>query len=307
MDTIRLSCPDCRSVLLKAEGCFTCKTCGRNYPIIEGIPSFVEANLFYKDRIFEPHIYDNSLISKFIFFASPSLRFMRKYLTKKGKILDLGCGGGNAIYTSLGTVAGVDFSLPSLKKAKSIYDTVAQADVLKLPFENESFDYVISHDLIGHISMGDKKGIISEIFRVLKKGGLTLHYIETAGNNPIERLARRFPAFYQKYFIEQDGHYGLEPPTKVTERFIKAGFIPVAKKKHASTFLRFPKEYLKRFNNEYADKSFILFITAKISSFVSKIRILEKITEFTVLIINSVLEKFTAFDDSSGIYVCYKK
>lgn len=238
---------------------------------------------------------------------SPSAIFARRFLSRKGTILDLGCGGGKAFYSKAGLIAGVDLSLAPLSKARDIYDVVAQADALNLPFKDDAFDYVVSHDLIGHIQVDRKEKLISEIYRVLKKGGVTLHYIETKGNNIIERIAMRFPELYRKYFIEQDGHFGLEPPGQAIERFRSRGFRPVAEKKWASTFLRFPKEYLKRFDNEYVKESVFLAVIVGVSRFIRKTKILERPMEVLILVSDWFLKKFSSFDDSSGIYVCYEK
>jgi tellurite methyltransferase len=50
--------------------------------------------------------------------------------------------------------------------------TRPQADADALPFADESFDYVLSWNVIFHGTMGDVGHRLAEIWRVLKPGGL---------------------------------------------------------------------------------------------------------------------------------------
>lgn len=238
---------------------------------------------------------------------SPSARFSRKFLSKKGKILDLGCGKGNIFYTVSGYIAGIDLDFNVLLKAKEIYEYVIQADAVRLPFLDGTFDYVVSQDLLGHIPHNKKDILLSEIYRVLKKGGKTIHYIETDGKNLLEKLARRYPLLYNRYFIEQDGHYGLEPPSMIMARFKDAGFRVIEERRWAFTFLRFPKEYIKRFDNEYTTSSPLFAAIVDISKVIQRAYILERTAEAVITIISQILERFIPCDNASGMYVCYEK
>jgi ubiquinone/menaquinone biosynthesis C-methylase UbiE len=94
-------------------------------------------------------------------------------------ILDAGCGTG--IFTlgilSLGAhVVGLDISLPMLvraaQKAKAYPFQAILADMLSLPFQDSSFDKVVSVTALEFIK--DAKGAVNELFRVTKKGGLII-------------------------------------------------------------------------------------------------------------------------------------
>jgi ubiquinone/menaquinone biosynthesis C-methylase UbiE len=90
------------------------------------------------------------------------------------------CGTGNTAITARrmgGTkVTGVDFTPDLLSQAKS-EATLAEADGIEwkeadaenLPFENESFDVVVSS--FGHMFAQNPEVAIKEMLRVLKKGG----------------------------------------------------------------------------------------------------------------------------------------
>jgi len=97
-------------------------------------------------------------------------------LNKDNSILDVGCGKGFMIYDFVRlipniTIKGIDISEYAIKNSKSEVSNllkVASAD--KLPFENDSFDFVISINTVHNLSLSDCKKAIKEIVRVSKKG-----------------------------------------------------------------------------------------------------------------------------------------
>lgn len=103
-------------------------------------------------------------------FAVRSFIESYSFGVKNSKILDIGCGDGE--YTSLfcknnNKVVGIDvrnYVNPVFKKFEFI-----QANAEKLPFSDNSFNLVISFDVIEHIK--DDEKAIKEIYRVLKPGG----------------------------------------------------------------------------------------------------------------------------------------
>jgi ubiquinone/menaquinone biosynthesis C-methylase UbiE len=96
-------------------------------------------------------------------------------------MLDLGCGVGRhallfaehgfAVEAIDGAAAGLDFTCREAA-ARSLRLNLRQADADALPFADESFDYVLSWNVIFHGTMGDVGRRIAEIWRVLKRGGL---------------------------------------------------------------------------------------------------------------------------------------
>ena len=66
-----------------------------------------------------------------------------------------------------------------------------------LPFADESFDYVVSADVIGHIRHEDKDRLFAEMHRVLKKGGKAIHVIETDATSRWFKFAHRYPDLFQ--------------------------------------------------------------------------------------------------------------
>ncbi len=302
-----LRCPGCKSPLVKRETKLRCEECQQVFSIINGVPVFASRSPFYETRPFHTHRYEDTPASRAIFIASPMIRFFRRHLTPGKKLLDVGCGGGNTFYARLCETAGIDLNLGSLLEAKEVYDVVAQGDVTQLPFKDETFDFVVSWDFLGHILPEEKNRAISEMCRVLKKGGRMLHYVETAGNNMLETFARKHPDLYQRYFITLDGHCGLESPGRTIKRFRSRGLLPIAEKKSASTFLRYPKEYLKRFDNEYKERSTVVSILVLACRIIRRMKYIDRCVELAVVMVDKVLEIFSSFDDASGIFVCYEK
>jgi SAM-dependent methyltransferase len=89
-----------------------------------------------------------------------------------GSLLDVGCGTGAYAVGLLEQgwdVTGVDVSEDMLRRAGAKGVTVVQADATALPFEDASFDAVIS--IFTHTDFDDFPGALQEIARVLRPGG----------------------------------------------------------------------------------------------------------------------------------------
>jgi len=99
---------------------------------------------------------------------------------KEGRLLNLGCGHGPDFlpFKANFDLYGLDFSLEMLKLANKYADksefqmTPLQADVSRLPFRDESFNWAISIAAYHHInSKEDRLMAFTELRRVLKPGG----------------------------------------------------------------------------------------------------------------------------------------
>ena len=169
----------------------------------------------------------------------------------------MGCGGGNELLSAWNTV-GVDLSFAGLRSAKNIYRAVATADATALPFAEATFDVISSWDVFEHVAFGYKDAVLAEWRRVLKPGGRMLHIVAAHCTAPFYRLVNREPELFQQYFVELDGHYGLELPSQIAARFEAAGFAV----ERNWTFFRAgifpPEEYVKRLGPGYAAQSRLL-------------------------------------------------
>lgn len=138
-------------------------------------------------------------------------------------VLELGCGAGMlALLRRKGiTLTGVDLSSEcALAARRNGYDATFTAELSRLPFSDASFDYVVSLDVLGHVTAEEKDSVLAEIKRVLRPGGVTLHGIECT-----DRAARKtyeeMSAAELRRFIEIDGHVGLEEEQEHADRFRK--------------------------------------------------------------------------------------
>jgi ubiquinone/menaquinone biosynthesis C-methylase UbiE len=253
----KLVCPACRVEIIRAGTDWQCPRCEKTYSYLGGILSFLtEAERFNEGDFQEKQknawssyaqmrlaIRRNRLLSILntlrVKFSLSGRRDRLFYNEMKGGdksrlILDLGCGGGRHYFCDYGTVIGVDPVLELLPMAKSLYAEVYHAGGYNLPFADNTFDYLVSSDVLGHIPFDKKDQLFAEMFRVLKRGGRTVHLIETDSTAPWFRYAKRDPAFFQLYFIDRLGHIGLETPTALRNRFLKHGFREVLFKKTSS-------------------------------------------------------------------------
>lgn len=94
------------------------------------------------------------------------------------RVLDAGSGTGYgaALLAAAGRdVVGVDASRTAVDFACAEYGSQATfelADVLALPFEENTFDAVTCFEVIEHVQASDQQRVVSELARVLKPGGL---------------------------------------------------------------------------------------------------------------------------------------
>ncbi len=91
-------------------------------------------------------------------------------------LLDCGCGDGEftlRVASKIGTqdIFGIEIVEDLVYKAKQRGAIVKQADLnRRFPFEKETIDVVCANQIIEHLS--DTDNFISEIYRILKWGGM---------------------------------------------------------------------------------------------------------------------------------------
>ena len=98
---------------------------------------------------------------------------------KPGTVLDVGCGTSR--FGFIKNYTGTDFSEPMLEKAREKYseNDYVQSDARDLPFDDNSFDNVISTRLLMHID--DWQGAVEEMHRVCKPGGRIIFDVKPHG------------------------------------------------------------------------------------------------------------------------------
>jgi len=148
----------------------------------------------------------------------------------KGKILDVGCGGGVFTrglknYRPDLDITGVDISRKSLDYAKSLNKNIKYkfASIYKLPFKDGSFDAVLAFDVLEHLEKPDLA--VKEISRVLKPSGMfhsatpiegslaNLHgwYVKIKGESPKRKQIGHINQFTKKSLYKLFFKHDLEP------------------------------------------------------------------------------------------------
>jgi len=139
------------------------------------------------DRI--ARLYD--LTSKFNGYGRSLERYFRDHplpLEDNAQILDAGCGTGLLTLALLRTLArpahitAIDLSASSLQKARQAVAAALpgrshrvkflQANLLSLPFESETFDFIATSGALEYVPLREGLG---ELSRVLKPGGYLFH------------------------------------------------------------------------------------------------------------------------------------
>jgi SAM-dependent methyltransferase len=97
-----------------------------------------------------------------------------------GRVLDAGCGTGSFLVFLTeryrpGRLTGLDFSQEALDFcADRGFEDLVRASVVELPFDDESFDLVVSLDVLCHRSIPDELVPLREFRRALSRGGYLL-------------------------------------------------------------------------------------------------------------------------------------
>jgi len=200
------------------------------------MPSSFKDNLYHRAGIFDlAEFYRNKFVSDEVldhrYFKAVD-RFDMRYartmwvydnVRAGADVLDLGCGSGMLALLKRKDVnlIGVDLSPESARAVlRNGYDAGFSASLSNLPFPAQSFDYVVSLDVIGHIPFAEKDLVLQEIRRVLRPGGVTLHGIECTDTNGRKRFEEMTEAELRA-FVDIDGHVGLEEEQEHAERFKK--------------------------------------------------------------------------------------
>ena len=159
--TAILRCPDCSGHLEEHRQAFLCDRCGNRYPMRNGVTHFVPSDDYASNFGFEWQKYSRtqldcagSRISEDTFIRKTG--FSPQELSGK-LVLDVGCGTGRfaEVASRWGAkVVGVDLSRAAEVAARNLADRpnvwICRADLRRLPFSLESFDFIYSIGVLHH-------------------------------------------------------------------------------------------------------------------------------------------------------------
>lgn len=139
----------------------------------------------------------------------------------KGKILDLGCGGGEIARQVFGKKIdwGLDNDKKMIEKAEKsgVYRRVILGDAGKIDLKDGVVNLVFSNSVLEHIKDIDK--VLREVKRVLKPGGLLI------ATMPSDKLGEYlgWGKWYAWWFNRKYHHYHLYSLEKREELLSQAG------------------------------------------------------------------------------------
>ncbi|MBR4697496.1 MAG: class I SAM-dependent methyltransferase [Candidatus Methanomethylophilaceae archaeon] len=124
----------------------------------------------------------------------------------EGKALDVGCGNGKTVSALMEAgleVTGVDFSPTVIGRCKEAYPdaTFIECDASALPFQDETFDYVVAVHVMENLDDAKLFSAASEMRRVLRTGGYLLVRCFTPDDM---RSGERRGGFFYRYFELED-------------------------------------------------------------------------------------------------------
>ena len=133
--------------------------------------------MFQHDERILPHLYYEEFYPTYVNFLG-RYAFAARFLGPEARVLDLACGCGyGAAHLSEAprrTVIGLDQSGEATGYGRSRYGSsrlhFLRACAAAVPLKSQSLDGVVALEMIEHVE--DAKGVLSEIHRLLKPGGV---------------------------------------------------------------------------------------------------------------------------------------
>ena len=167
-----LACPECKEAFFVtvdqregeevAEGRLHCRGCTQNYPIHRGVPRFVPTDAYTGNFSFQWQVHRTTQVDSLAGHSESRQAFGRKTGFSAGEIngrlvLDVGCGTGRYTEVAAGLgaeVIGLDLSYAidaaytNMGRQPGVH--FVQADILKMPFREATFDAAYSIGVLHH-------------------------------------------------------------------------------------------------------------------------------------------------------------
>ena len=238
LDDVELVCPVCRRELdivrgNRLFGVLKCRFCGSFYPLgiyFPGIPDLrpkkMRLRLFEKAwfRVFGIEIEEDyeididSRVNEIPYYIALikeefSTRYTsgieREFLEEfdrvvgEGTILCVGCGDGRELRLIQRKGLGIDIFPSNIILSNSLGVKTILADMLSLPFKDESFDGVLAIQSLEYIPVSLTNKALLEIHRVLKPLGKVLFSLEKTPDN----VDKDFNYVYEDEYIKVKKHF----------------------------------------------------------------------------------------------------
>jgi SAM-dependent methyltransferase len=177
-----LRCPKCGARVEPSGGeRLACTGCRNEYPIIAGIPRFVEAENYAANFGFQWNRFHRTQLDSHTGLPISRDRFLAQTgwngETLRGKlVLDAGCGAGRfaEVALSLGAeVVAIDYSSAVDAASRNLQPHprlhIVQADIYHLPFAPATFDFAYSLGVLQHTP--DVERAAKAVVQMVKPGG----------------------------------------------------------------------------------------------------------------------------------------
>jgi SAM-dependent methyltransferase len=173
-------CPESGKPLTR-EGGFLVSPTGRRWPVVGGIPRFVDSDHYADSFSFEWKTHDRTQLDSFSRSTASEKTLKRKTGLDRDQVagklvLDAGAGAGRFTDVLLrweAEVVAVDLSYAVEAAARNFRNcpnvTIVQADIGRLPFAPGTFDLIISIGVLHHTP--DTKAYFGKLVPLLKPGG----------------------------------------------------------------------------------------------------------------------------------------
>lgn len=240
-------CPDCRCnldgfVFAKGnESVLKCGSCGLYFDLSQGLINFGVSDSFYDEHGFTSagRNFSESWFGRLALYYARGhhLYEISRSVKPGGRVIEFGCGGGSSFMAERYSMLGVEISSSSARSASITYGSVVQATVARLPVATGTVDAIVSSFVLEHLADEDVAVCLNEMARVLKPGGVMVHYFDLDSKGPFFSWARK-TEWYQEIFVDSKGHFGLRSYDKWMQLFKNAGFEITAKRFSGKTWLQ---------------------------------------------------------------------
>lgn len=193
-----LVCPECRKRLTLDTEAYACPACSAKYPIIRGIPRFVAGDDYADNFGFEwtKHA-QTQLDQQENQTTERQFRDVHKITPEdmRGKlVLDAGCGMGRyaEVASRYGArVIGIDLTRAVESARQNLADRedvqILQANLLKPPFPDQTFDFIYSIGVLHHTP--NCEAAFRGLVRLLKPGGKIVIWLYQGYNRASYRVS----------------------------------------------------------------------------------------------------------------------
>ncbi|MDX9952730.1 MAG: methyltransferase domain-containing protein [Anaerolineae bacterium] len=144
---------------------------------------------------------------------------VKRFVPPQARTLDIGCGSSKILASLPEGSVGMDIQLNKLRFSRRYGRALANGDTFRLPFAAQSFDCVLSSQVIEHLPADD--GVFDEMVRVLRPEGRLI--IGTPDYHSLWPIIERLYGFFapNAYADEHITHYY---PTLLRKKMEVFGF-----------------------------------------------------------------------------------